>query len=145
MSKYLDKELMLRATKVMKENVPNLPAIINTNVSEKEMDLILTGVDTVIELIEEGVFDVELPKPILGGKFKDWSDEELWRTFLYFGNIKDTKLDPLLLNMYAALVSRGYDPTNLTYLEDDNDIVDAEVNPATCEVILSIPQEFKGE
>ena len=80
---------------------------------------------------------------ILGEKLSLLTDEELVRTFLYFACINDIKLEGLMTDMYAGLVSRGYDPTSLTHCEEDNDIIDCEVDNVQGTVTLSIPQELK--
>lgn len=79
----------------------------------------------------------------LGTKVELFTTKELARVFVYFSSIKDVSLDSLLLEMYAELVSRGEDPTNLTHLDEDNDSITCEVDNLQGTAILAIPQEFK--
>ena len=81
--------------------------------------------------------------PVLGARLSGLTDVELVRLFLYLGSIQDDKLKNLATDMYIMLVVRGYDPLDLTSCEEDNDIVDAVVDPLEGTVLLSIPQELK--
>lgn len=81
--------------------------------------------------------------PIHGDRVSSLTDTEAVRLFLYFGCINDAKLEDLMTELYGTLVSRGYDPLDLTHLEEDNDIVDCEVDNVQGTVTLSIPVELK--
>ena len=80
--------------------------------------------------------------PTTIGKVELFSDEELQRLFQYLGHIKDVALSDLQVEMFGELIDRGFEPANLTYLDDDSDCVVMDLDPLTGDATLSISEEY---